>query len=386
MLQSKDVDERWAAVALLVPLGKAPPLVPLLEATARNDRRIFYLGGQLLPWLVWEERLKLFGELRRLAPDADGVATLLRQMAEIPDRRLVELFWQMLADPSVTPEQASAMEDGILVAYHVERWNFNPSGNNAKNSRQKRLARDVEARLSAGTEMQRLVALCLLTYGDSELAYQRAKQLEADAKASQALRNDAFQISLAMAPKKEAVEQAVAALSDSQSSRKKLALAVLVQSQRFDSMQGIRGHLEISQSNGRSNLIYSRTSGTPIIPEAPKGLKAGQVEPLLSDRDPEVAAQAGYLLALLGEPRGLDPLLRQLRSADKSKRRWQWLTYRAIAALDDSSHLAVLREIYAALEEGERSDFYWTVRIMTGPEVLEFRKQIRDEVGINNLR
>ena len=32
------------------------------------------------------------------------------------------------------------------------------------------------------------------------------------------------------------------------------------------------------------------------------------------------------------------------------------------------------------------SDFYWTIRIMSGPEILKFRKQIRDEVGMENLR
>ena len=123
------------------------------------------------------------------------------------------------------------------------------------------------------------------------------------------------------------------------------------------------------------------------------GMHLTEADQLLFDQfeetwasDPEVVAQAGYLLALLGQPRGLDPLLRQLRSADKDKRRWQWLAYRAIAALDDSSRLAVLREIYATLEQGEKSDFYWTIRIMTGPEMLEFRKQIRDEVGINQLQ
>ena len=279
-------------------------------------------------------------------------------------------------------EQAAQMEWGILGTYHVERWDYDSSGaNSEKIARRARLAKEAAARTTSGTELQRLVALCLLSFGDQELAYDRAKQLQADARVSQALRNDAFQIALSLAPKKEAVASALAALSGAELTRKKLSLAMLVQSQ-FDSTPMIRGHLGIRQPNA----TYVRTSGTPIVPEPPKGLTAGHVEPLLSDPDPEVVAQAGYLLALLGQPRGLDPLLRQLRSADKDKRRWQWLAYRAIAALDDSSRLAVLREIYATLEQGEKSDFYWTIRIMTGPEMLEFRKQIREETGMNNLR
>ena len=31
-------------------------------------------------------------------------------------------------------------------------------------------------------------------------------------------------------------------------------------------------------------------------------------------------------------------------------------------------------------------DFYWTIRGMKGPEILEFRKRIRDEIGLQNLR
>jgi hypothetical protein len=32
------------------------------------------------------------------------------------------------------------------------------------------------------------------------------------------------------------------------------------------------------------------------------------------------------------------------------------------------------------------ADFYWTIRIMSGPEILRFRKQIREEVSADNLR
>jgi hypothetical protein len=29
-------------------------------------------------------------------------------------------------------------------------------------------------------------------------------------------------------------------------------------------------------------------------------------------------------------------------------------------------------------------EFYWTIRIMGGPEILEFRKRLRREIGITN--
>jgi hypothetical protein len=38
------------------------------------------------------------------------------------------------------------------------------------------------------------------------------------------------------------------------------------------------------------------------------------------------------------------------------------------------------------MESYYRSEFYWTIRIMTGPEILKFRKQIRDEIGMGQLQ
>ena len=34
----------------------------------------------------------------------------------------------------------------------------------------------------------------------------------------------------------------------------------------------------------------------------------------------------------------------------------------------------------------ELGDFYWTIRIIDGPNVLRLRKQMRQEVGMTNLR
>ena len=128
------------------------------------------------------------------------------------------------------------------------------------------------------------------------------------------------------------------------------------------------------------------TAATPIVPEAPAGLKPEPLRELARDPDPKVAGQAGYLLALLGEREGLEPLLRLWREGGEGHDGTRRLVYRAIAALDDGEQLPVLKAIYAKLESYEYSEFYWTIRIMTGPAVLEFRKQIRDEVGVSNLR
>jgi hypothetical protein len=128
-----------------------------------------------------------------------------------------------------------------------------------------------------------------------------------------------------------------------------------------------------------------RRSGTPIVPTPPASIAVEDVRPLAGDSDLEIAASAGYLLALRGEPDGLRPLLQYWRRQGQKHDEWQRLVYRAIAVVDDPQYIPVLREIYGQLHGYEFSEFYWTIRIMSGPEILKFRKQIREEVDASRL-
>ncbi len=162
--------------------------------------------------------------------------------------------------------------------------------------------------------------------------------------------------------------------------RQKLALGYFVHGpEAFRYVhEAIYVQLDREESSIRTNA--------PIVPKPPAGLQISQILPLLNNSDPAVAAEAGYLLALMGESRGLEPLLRYAQQQGKSDSQLQRLAYRAIAVLDDSNQIPLLRKIYAGLGQYEVSEFYWTIRIMTGPEILKFRKQIRDEVGMNQLQ
>ena len=130
----------------------------------------------------------------------------------------------------------------------------------------------------------------------------------------------------------------------------------------------------------------TRTSGQPIVPKPPVGLKVEDVRPLLGHAEPDVAACAGYLLVLLGDADGMAPLLRFWRQQRADYNEWTSLAYRAIAVADDPQYVPVLAEIYAKLKEYEVSEFYWTIRSMSGPEILKLRKRIRDEVGMSRLQ
>jgi len=107
---------------------------------------------------------------------------------------------------------------------------------------------------------------------------------------------------------------------------------------------------------------------------------------LLASPDAEVAALAGYLVTLLGEPDGLVPLLNYWRAQSKNQE-LDRLVYRAVAVCDDPQFIPLLREIYGRIkQQWDQQEFYWTIRIMGGPEILEFRKRLRKEIGVGNLQ
>jgi hypothetical protein len=128
-----------------------------------------------------------------------------------------------------------------------------------------------------------------------------------------------------------------------------------------------------------------------IFPKAPEGISKNLLRPLLEASDSATAARAAYLLVLLDERDAFPVLYRYWKSSAHGNADWSRLVYRAIAYLDDERFIPDLVDIYENQilpETGytTATEFYWTIRIMTGPEILEFRKRIRDEIGMDNLR
>jgi HEAT repeat protein len=381
MLPSKNVDERLAAALALVPLGKAQVVLPLFYEAARSDPAKYREAAEVLRWLVWQERLPAFRQLRAIAATPEAVGHLVESMAEVRDRRAAALFWELLADAKTVPQQGGAIEEGLLSVHGINRWYSRSDTQSAALKKALlELGRQAKPKAASGSDLQRLVALGLLAYADPGEAVQVAEKLQADTTVGAALRNDAFHVMLVTAPPKDAVRAALAAIAGKDAARRKMALGYLVYGP--SEFYSVRNTITVPiNSEGRSVR-----SGTPIVPKPPEGLPISQVVPLLDDPDPAVAAEAGYLLALMGEARGLEPLLRYAQQQGKSDSSLQRLAYRAIAVLDDSNQISLLKKIYAGLSQYEVSEFYWTIRIMTGPEILKFRKQIRDEVGMNQLQ
>jgi HEAT repeat protein len=373
-------EERLAAALAMVTLGKAEPAVPVLIEAARSDPRLVVRAGSALPWLLSEQRVQTFDQLRKLAAGQDDLAALIYALVEVPDRGAAGLFWELLADEKLPLQTVTALEMGLRAAYLGQRFS---SVSQTRPSDRKELVLAAKERVATGSKWQRLAALSLLASAAPEEAAPIADQLAHDAKADEALRRDAFHVALATKPQAEAVETAIAALSAGSDQERTVALAYLVGGRQ--ALTSLRGGLHLILDGSISDLAPFR-SGEAIALSPPAQLKAEHVRALLDSPDSKTAAYAGYLLALLGERQGLDKLLEYRRAAEEDRDQVDRLVYRAIAALDDAAHLPVLEEIYRGLDRSEVGQFYWTIRTMTGREVLRLRAKIREEVGMENLR
>ncbi len=348
--------------------------------TARSSPELFRNATQVLPWLVWEDRLKLFAQLRAYDLGEDSFNTLVSTMTEIPDRRAAEQLWKLLAEEKLTTATAGVLQRGLRTAYLGRRYYSSPD---ISPSDRRDLAAAAKPRATSGSELQRLTALALLLIAAKDEAAQVSRQLVDDAKLSNSLRRDAFRVLLlSQSSKRAATRIAAKAIAGDDASKRKAALAFLV-GNRSD-FRILREGLFL-QFDSDDMFSSSHTSGQPIIPESPPGLKLEDVRPWIEDSDPQVAAYAGYLAAMFDEADGLRPLLRYWHGKEKDEA-LDRLVYRAIALLDDSAHIAELRTIYGRLDEYDISQFYWTIRIMSGPQILRFRKEIRDKVGAEKLQ
>jgi HEAT repeat protein len=382
MLAAGDAKERLAAALVLVPLGEGPTATAVVLDTVRGHRDLLSKATAVLPWLLWKQRAKAFQELLTLCEDAASRSALIQRMSEGPDRRAADAIWDLLANSKRTDiNDAAAMHQALMMIYLGDRYYASSSASPAA---RRALAAAAKPRAESGSEVQRLVALALLAHASRTEAAALAARLADDSKLTDAVRLDAFQIQLMTQPSGESRKAALAAIKGKDDARKKLAMRFLVQG--ASALRLLRGTFWV-YFDLESVVYTSSSSATPIVPKPPQGLAAKDVRPLAKDSDPETAALANYLLAILGDRDGLEPLIRYWRQYGGNSSEMKKYVYRAIAVVDDPKYIPVLREIYGKYDRSdyELREFYWTIRIMTGSEILKFRKQIRDEVGAARL-
>jgi hypothetical protein len=290
-------------------------------------------------------------------------------------------MWDLLGDQAVDVPTASVMYGSLLQLYFAER--YYDMSSIADTVKATALA-DAKAHASEGSEMQRMIGLAILLNVSPVEAIDVAKGVLGDGKASSQLHADALQIQLLASRRPEATKVAVDEVLSGEYQVKHVALQYLASGP--NAMQQLREEVFLRYVQMSDPSDYIR-QGTPVILQAPPGLKAEHLKPILKSGDHEAAAYAGYLLALLGERQGLDRLVAYWNEnpKDQSVKR---LVYRAVAAMNDDELTPIVERVYNTYDKDDYSlrEFYWTIRVMSGEKVLKLRKRIRDEVGMDHLR
>ncbi len=380
MLRSDDPREKMTAAMVLIPLGQLDQTLPVVGELPQAHPELYGSAAGMLPWLVWEKRLELFSKLFEMADGPEQYTPLIVGLTGMGGRRTTNLIWNLLGKEKLPKDLIARLQHGLSKAYLGDRY-YAPT--RASLSAKRAVKRDARYWAAAGNEVQRIMALGLLAGVAPDQAVKIARRTVDDKSLAADHRRDAFRILLWAShnqSKAAAVKNAVDALADDEVLRR-IALAYLVDD--LDSLRMSSAGYPLSYS---MHIYHGFTSGKPIIPKAPGGLKREHVRPLLEDKDPKTAAYAGYLLALMGQPEGLPPLMDYWRSL--GRRDWDdnRLVVRAVAVLNDSTKVAELRKIYGETDSWRKRELYWTIRIMTGPEIYALRKQMRDEVGMRNLQ
>ena len=389
VLHKEEGDARAEAALALIALGIDDEAVPALIEFARSTRG----GGvaqaaRALPWLPWEKRAALFDALTALRTDAEQLTTLAYALCIWSDDRATARLWDLLNQPDAPDHVVHVVLMALDTQYFGEHT-YDPS--QAPASARESALKDARARIAAGPEVQRVGALSILASVSLTEGVTAAQQMFADPNSSAGLRRDAFAVLLAAQPAAESEQTAKAALQQPDLTIRRRALLFLTVGGGLPTrLRGGEVWFYVRNPQGYTVSDYtSGGSGQAIVVEAPKGLTLDLLRPLQDDADPETAAAVGYLRVLLGDRGGMDPLLRYWRAQTDGDRAWMRFVYRAITAANDDALVPTLEDIYRELHKDgtwEVRQLYWTIRSMTGPNILKLRKQIRDDVGMDALR
>jgi HEAT repeat protein len=383
MLGAASQDEQWIAGVMLVALGDQERAPQELLRLATEQRHLLTSVAKSLRWLPWTARQEQFGRLRELTTDSNTLAALCDELVVLHDVRASVLLWKELSAENMTADLAHSIFAAIVRNHGLD---LDPGyGYDSLRAPVGVQSEALSALAKSGPIWQRRVATAFLMFIDSQAAQEVAKAIVADENTVPELRSDAFQVLLQVVPLREQQRLAVTAISDSKSSLFPPAIAFLAQGR-----DGVRfignGEFELPQRSSDSNSLASAAR-----PPLPKDLTIELVQPAMESSNPETVAQGAYLLSMLGRPDGLERLLSNWRNsrATNSSEQWEPLLIEAIAASKDASYVPVIEEIYQDMHDRrphEIRTLYWTIRSMTGPEILRLRKKIRDEVGMESLR
>jgi HEAT repeat protein len=373
-----DPDARLPAAVVLCALGKDDLAMPVLLAATPPQ---WTEAAAAMSWLPWEQRLALFRTYVKASSNARDLEHVVQQLVLVPDARVADPLWDLLAKPDAA-ELFEPVHDGLRELYLGQQY-YNAN----QLPVQQRTAATAAAKEKAehGTEFQRTVALSLLLMISPQEAIEPARAIYEDHSNGEWPRLDALQVLLLAQTPDESVKTAVAALAEK--SMRKIAVPFLAGG--AEAVRQLRGSVYLYSTSG---TVQYYGNGQVVNVFAPAGLTVEPVRAVLKDAiadgNSDLAGYAGYLLVLLGEHDGFEPLNKSASEHDLDDP-WGKLLYRAISHANDDAQTPMLEAIYNRYVKNrnwEVRELYWTIRTMTGERILKLRKRIRDEYGMDRLR
>lgn len=378
LTQSEDTETQAFAWLTLAKLGEPVELKTLqriLPQLPDAETRVV----ALYPWLPASQRIEMLTNSGSFHSGGDILAELTDQARIYDLAQSTEAFWSALQ--TIQPDQVhsgySLIEKARLVTTGKEYANY------SSNRSASPLAEPLAERIAKfDNTIARLVGLILLGEMDAVRAGEMVHEDYADSEKSETLRRDYFRLALSFKPASQGTQMAIDFLGDP--ALMPVSLAYLAEGQ--NGVSGTEtGSLPVSTSVGmnfnQGKLVVANVS--PLIP-------IESIYPLLESTEPMIAARATYLLAGRGEPVDLAPLKDAVRRegfgvylSETNK-----LLIQAIAFRNDDKEVEFIREIYDAMNQSNEytvKELYWMFRIMTGPRALKLRKQIREDIGIEQL-
>src|SRR5207247_2362180 len=179
-----DPAERVWAAAALVAVGQDDAALPVMREAARQHPEVRVAAASSLPWLPPDKRLALFDELLATGVGQGELGQLVSYLAKLPEPRVTDRLWQLVAAPGADVETADDVLDGLRTAYFAgQHYNASqlPAAKLAK------IAEAAKPKALKGPELQRVVALVLLANSSDEEAAAAAAVVRADPSASPAL-------------------------------------------------------------------------------------------------------------------------------------------------------------------------------------------------------
>lgn len=382
MTAAEAPDERLQGALVLVAFGKLERGLEVLKQLVRGDQKRLPEVAAAIQWLPQAQREDLFKFLDEQVPRGEQAVALGRVVAQVPGEQSRQWVWQLLGRDDLDDTSAMYLWYSLQQVYSNDNTFATPT------LKEETSVSEIREQAGLPPDRRRIAALALLLRLDAAATAELASAWMADVGASAELRRQALILYLHTAKRSEARQVVAAALASDDEARRELALRWLAlgASQLLPDDQQT-GFLPMAlQMHGvptqtGENTHDPRAALTKIDPALIQGL-TGDTHP------PVVRALANYLLVLLDQPAALQPLLALGDDPFGKTDTWRQLAYRAIAAADNDQHNDLLTGFYEHFraQNADLRDFYWTIRTMTAPDILQLRGRIRKEVGMDNLR